>query len=72
MEKLQRSWLRRVKIAAVLLVIVGGAGIGLAAAASIFMQPVPSPRIESPARPVLPARIYIPDPPEDAVPVPHD
>jgi hypothetical protein len=73
MEMLQRTWLRRLRIAMVLLVIVGGAGLGLSIAVNLLMaQPVTSPRVESPAPPVLPTPLYIPDPPEDPVPAPAD
>jgi hypothetical protein len=70
---LQRVWLRRLKIAVVLLVIVGGAGLGLSIAVNILLaQPVSSPRVESPAPPVMPTPLSIPDPPEDPVPAPQD
>jgi hypothetical protein len=73
MEMLQRVWLRRLKIAALLLVILGGAGLGLSIAVNILVaQPVSSPQVESPAPPVMPAPMYIPDPPEDPVPAAAD
>ena len=73
MEMLQRVWLRRLKIAVVLLVIVGGAGLGLSIAVNILVaQPVSSPRVKSPAPPVMPTPLYIPDPPADPLPVAPD
>jgi hypothetical protein len=69
MEMLQRVWLRRLKIAVVLLVILGGAGLGLSIAVNILAQPVQSPQVGSPAPPVMPTPLFIPDPPEDPLPV---
>ena len=72
MEMLQRIWMRRLKIAVLLLIILGGAGFGLTVAVSVLRQPVTSPAVGSPAPPVLPERLVIPDPPEDVVPSPQD
>jgi general secretion pathway protein A len=72
MERLQRTWVRRLKIAAVLLVIIGGAGVGLSLAVNILAQPVFSPHVGTPAPPPLPTELYIPDPPEDPVPAPQN
>jgi len=69
MEMLQRAWLRRLKIAVVLLVILGGAGLGLSIAVNILAQPVQSPQVGSPAPPVMPTPLFVPDPPEDPLPV---
>jgi type II secretory pathway predicted ATPase ExeA len=70
MEMLQHVWLRRLKIAVVLLVILGGAGLGLSIAVNILVaQPVQSPQVGSPAPPVMPTPLFIPDPPEDPLPV---
>lgn len=65
MEMLQRTWLRRLKILFVLLVIVAGAGFGLAVAVNVMTQPVVSPDVSSPAPPPMPAQIV-------AAPVPFD
>src|SRR5438105_5895841 len=71
MEMLQHVWLRRLKIVVLLLVILGGAGLGLSIAVNILVaQPVTSPNVESPAPPVMPTPLYIPDPPEDSLPAP--
>jgi type II secretory pathway predicted ATPase ExeA len=73
MEMLQRVWLRRLKIAVVLLVILGGAGLGLSIAVNILVaQPVTSPSVASPAPPVLPTPLSIPDPPDDPAPAAAD
>jgi len=68
MEMLQRAWLRRLKIAVVLLVIVGGAAFGFTLAFSILSQPVMSPAVASPAPPSLPTPFVIPAPPADDQP----
>jgi hypothetical protein len=65
MEMLQRAWLRRLKIAVLLLVIVGGAAFGFTLAFSILSQPVMSPAVASPAPPSLPTPLAIPDVPAD-------
>ena len=65
MEALQRLWLRRLKIAVLLLVIVAGAGSGLTLAVSILMEPVTSPSVGRPAPPALPTPLMIPDVPAD-------
>lgn len=65
MEMLQRTWLRRLKILFVLLVIVAGAGFGLAVAVNVLTQPIVSPDVSSPAPPAMPAQIV-------AAPVPFD
>jgi general secretion pathway protein A len=65
MEVLQRVWLRRLKIAVLLLVILGGAGFGLAVAVTALTQPVVSPEVEGPAPPRLPAALVVPDVPAD-------
>ena len=65
MEVLQRVWLRRLKIAVLLLVILGGAGFGLSVAVTALTQPVVSPEVESPAPPKMPAALVVPDVPAD-------
>ena len=72
MERLQRIWIRQLKIAALLFVIIGGAGLGLSVAVNVLAQPVLSPRVAKPAPPSMPTPLYIPDPPEDPVPAPQD
>ena len=67
-EVLQRAWLRRLKIAVLLLVIVGGAGFGFTLAFNILSQPVMSPAVASPAPPSLPTPFVIPAPPADDQP----
>src|SRR5438105_3922852 len=65
MEMLQRIWLRRLKIAVLLLVILAGAGFGLTVAVSILTQPVTSPDVLSPLPPALPTAFVIPAAPAD-------
>src|SRR5258706_497709 len=68
MEMLQRAWVRRLKVAVLLLVIVGGAGFGFTLAFNILSQPVMSPAVASPAPPSLPTPFVIPAPPGDDQP----
>ena len=65
MEMLQRVWLRRLKIAVLLLVILGGAGFGLTVAVTALTQPVVPPEVERPAPPPLPAALVVPGVPAD-------
>jgi general secretion pathway protein A len=65
MELLQRRWLRRLKIAVILFVILGGAGFGLTVATNMLMQPVNSPSVGNPDPPALPAALVIPPIPDD-------
>jgi type II secretory pathway predicted ATPase ExeA len=65
MEMIQRVWLRRIKIAVVLLVIMSGAGFGLTLAVSLLSQPVNSPSVKSPAPPRLPIPLAVPAVPTD-------
>jgi len=70
MEMLQRTWVRRLKIAVLLLVIVGGAGFGFTLAFGILSQPVTSPAVASPAPPRLPAALVVPVVPADETAAP--
>ena len=47
----RRPWLRQMQIAALLAIIIGGAGLGLSIAYAIFSQPIASPAITAPHDP---------------------
>lgn len=75
MEMLRRRWLRRMKIALLLLVALGGVEVGVAFAARMLTQPVISPSVQIPPPPQLPKAFVVPQPPEDEAAVPpasHD
>jgi len=60
MENLQRKWLRRLKIALLLLVALVGAQLGIAFAERMMTQPLMSPSVRNPAPPSLPKPFEVP------------
>jgi hypothetical protein len=72
MEMLQRVWLRHLKILFVVLLIAAASGFGFAVAVNLVNSPVDSPAVSSPARPVMPTPLSIPNPPEDPAPAAAD
>jgi type II secretory pathway predicted ATPase ExeA len=65
MEALQRMWLRWLKVAVLLLAIIGSIGFGVTLAISMLSEPVEWPAVESPAPPTLPTPLVIPPAPAD-------
>ena len=65
MEALQRMWLRWLKVAVLLLAIIGSIGFGVTLAITMLSEPVEWPAVESPAPPTLPTPLVIPPAPAD-------
>ncbi len=66
MERLRRRWMRRIKMAVLLLSILGGARlIGATVVAKVLMAPAILPQVTAPAPPSLPAALVLPPVPDD-------